>query len=101
MAATAGATWFYSDLVNETLWLSPGGDFSVDASTQGSVEDSTPPCCSMIALGLIGHACIGVRLILPNLVEDVKDMLANPTKNHGWLLRALIETEAGSGNALR
>eukprot|EP00045_Choanoeca_perplexa_P007600 m.69638 g.69638 ORF g.69638 m.69638 type:complete len:887 (+) comp14138_c0_seq2:115-2775(+) len=81
-SATGGATWYYSDLVNETLWSMPGGDYAADASAQGTVEES-------------------VRLVIPNLVDDVKDMLANPEKNHGWLLKALDETNAGAGNALR
>eukprot|EP00730_Choanoeca_flexa_P006665 TRINITY_DN12198_c0_g1_i3.p1 TRINITY_DN12198_c0_g1~~TRINITY_DN12198_c0_g1_i3.p1 ORF type:complete len:942 (+),score=196.95 TRINITY_DN12198_c0_g1_i3:2071-4896(+) len=80
--ATAGATWYYSDLVASTTWATPGGDYETDSSSFGTVEESK-------------------RLVLSNLQDDVKDMVSNPSRNYGWLLRAADEDATGSGNALR
>eukprot|EP00730_Choanoeca_flexa_P006662 TRINITY_DN12198_c0_g1_i1.p1 TRINITY_DN12198_c0_g1~~TRINITY_DN12198_c0_g1_i1.p1 ORF type:complete len:1061 (+),score=226.04 TRINITY_DN12198_c0_g1_i1:1854-5036(+) len=38
--ATAGATWYYSDLVASTTWATPGGDYETDSSSFGTVEES-------------------------------------------------------------
>ncbi len=83
-AAVDGAATWLSAMHNQTLWGSPGGDFSAASGTT-SVNNITPVWDSADA----GNGA---------MVSDVQSWLDSPATNYGWIL---IGDEASSTTARR
>ena len=80
-ASTGDATWLHTFYPN-SLWITPGGDFSA------SVSATANP-------GAIGFVQWGSTA---QLVADVQGWVNSPATDHGWVLRV---NEAASGTAKR
>ena len=74
VAAPADATFTHASFP-ERLWTNPGGDFLPAASSTTSVDGNNR------------YAWSG-----PGLLADVQSWLANPSGNHGWILRDPADT---------
>jgi glucose/arabinose dehydrogenase len=66
-------SFFNSDPMAAIFWDLPGGDFEPTPSATASFDVSSPEVL------LFGST--------PGLVADVQSWVANPTANHGWMLR--------------
>jgi len=82
-AVNGAATWL-SAMHNQTLWSSPGGDFS--AASASTFVNSTTPVWDSAA---VGNGA---------MVNDVQNWLDDPATNHGWIL---IGDEANSPTTRR
>jgi hypothetical protein len=80
MAGSGDVTWTKSN--GTTAWSQPGGDFTAAPTAEAAV---TGP-------GIVAFST-------PQLLADVRAMVANPSANHGWILANANETT--SGNSLQ
>ncbi|CAI8270544.1 MAG: Uncharacterised protein [Flavobacteriia bacterium] len=82
-AATNGDATWTDAIFGATVpapWNNPGGDFSISASATTTVAANNASYTWSSA----------------QLTSDVQDMMANPSTNFGWLIKADDESTAGS-----
>jgi glucose/arabinose dehydrogenase len=82
-AQAGDATWLHS-FYDSTAWTTPGGDYDSLVSATAAFGASNPEAL--------------VFTSTPELINDVKGWIANPSTNHGWILRG---DEVRSKNARR